>query len=186
MSSPSRTPNRYELPWVAMVGAMVVVLAAVGLVMGWRALNHDDAAVPVQTVDYHPWLRAARADGVLQALAPRRLPQGWRATSASYDSGTTPHWHLGMLTAENQYVGLDEEIAPRAQMVQQYVGGSPHRAGSLQIGGVSWQVWHNSRGDYGLVRELKARKGPLPETVVVDGSATPAQVRAYVASLTTR
>ncbi|WP_310964862.1 DUF4245 domain-containing protein [Nocardioides terrisoli] len=182
MPEPAK-PNRYELPVSSMVGAMLVVLAVIGAFVAWRALNRDNEGVRTPTVDYSGWVRAGRTDGRLQIVVPTPMPKGWRATSASYTAGVSPHWHLGVLTSGNEYVGIEEGIASVGSMVHQYVDPNAQHGKPVTIHGVRWQTWTDSGGDYAVVRHLKAPKGTYPETLLVVGSAAPAQVRSYAASL---
>jgi len=180
---PERAPNRYQLPLISMVGAMLVVLAFISVGRIWRAANHSDQGTTQPTVDYSGWVRSAKQDGRLEVLVPSTVPAGWRATSASYDSGVVPHWHLGMLIKDKTYVGLDESLSPMADMVSKYLSNGAKRGDVVTIRGQKWQSWTDSRGDYVLARSFAAPKGKLPEQILVGGSATPTQVRAYVASL---
>ncbi len=180
---PERAPNRYQLPLISMVGAMVVVLAFISVGRIWRAVTDADQGTTQPTVDYSGWVRSAKQDGRLQVLVPTMVPPGWRATSASYDSGVVPRWHLGMLIKDKTYVGLDESLMPMSDMVSKYVGKGGKRGAKVTIGGQQWQSWTNDQGDYLLSRSFAAPKGKLPEQIFVGGSATPDQVRSYVASL---
>lgn len=178
-----RNPNRYELPLSNMVGAMVVVLLVVGAFVGWRALNRDNSGVRVQPVDYSGWLKAAEQDHRLRAVTPHPLPHGWEATSASYRSGVSPHWHLGVLTPDQQYLGIEEGLAPASEQVAEYVDANAQRGPDVRVGGVTWRTWSDSQGDHALVRSFPAPRGDIPETLVVVGTAPIAQIRAYAASL---
>lgn len=180
---PPPRPNRYELPWTSMLGALAVVLGVVVVFVLWRAVNRDNEAVPPQTVDYRAWLSSVHSDGRLAGFAPGTLPDGWRPTSASYTSGPSPHWHLGVLTAAKQYVGLEEGLDPLSDQVDQYVDPAAKRGPDVRVGGRTWQTWTDAGGDYALVRQQRAPKGELPETVIVVGSASPDQIRAYAAAL---
>jgi hypothetical protein len=180
---PPRQPNRYELPWTSMLGALLVVVGVVGAFVVWRAINRDDAATPPETVDFKSWLASVHGDGKLHGFAPASMPSGWRATSASYTAGVSPHWHLGVLTDDGQYVGLEEGLDPLTDQVHQYVDPAATRGADVQVEGTTWQSWSDSGGDHALVRQLPAPKGDVPETVVVVGSASPSELRAYTASL---
>jgi len=180
---PERTPNRYQLPLISMVGAMIVVLAFVSVGRIWRSISNSDKATPQPTVDYSGWVRAAKQDGRLKVLVPMTVPSGWRATSASYDSGAVPHWHLGMLIDNLTYVGLDESLQPMGDMVSSYLSSGAKRGADVTIAGQVWQSWTDTRGDYALARSFAAPKGKFPEQILVGGSATPTQIREYVASL---
>lgn len=182
MSAP-RNPNRYELPLSNMVGAMVVVLLVVGAFVGWRALNRDNSGVGVQAVDYRAWLKAAVQDHRLAAVAPPSLPSGWTATSASYTSGVSPHWHLGVLTPDRQYVGIEEGLAPADEQVSQYVDANATRGPAVSIGGHRWQTYTDARGDHAFVRSFAAPRGGVTETLLVVGSAPVSQIRQYLLTL---
>jgi hypothetical protein len=149
----------------------------------WRSLNSDNEAVPVPTADYQSWVRASHQDGRLVTLAPPSLPEGWRATSASYNSGVSPHLHIGVLTADAKYIGLEEGIDSIDQQVQQYVDQNAKPGPSVKVGGHTWKTWTDSGGDYALGRQIKAPQGKYPQTVLVVGAAPAAQVREYAASL---
>jgi hypothetical protein len=180
---PPRQPNRYELPWTSMLGALVVVVGVVAAFVVWRAVNRDNEPVPPETVDFTPWLASVHDDGKLHGFAPASMPAGWRATSASYTAGVSPHWHLGVLTGDGQYVGLEEGIDPLTDQVHRYVDPAAKRGPDVQVDGDLWQSWTDSGGDYALVRQQPAPTGGVPETVVVVGSASRSQLRAYAASL---
>ncbi|MGN6783264.1 MAG: DUF4245 domain-containing protein [Marmoricola sp.] len=182
MAAP-RNPNRYELPMSNMVGAMVVVLLVVGAFVGWRALNRDNSGVGVQPVDYHAWLKAAVQDDRLAAVAPPSLPAGWTATSATYTSGVSPHWHLGVLTPDQQYVGLEEGLAPADEQVSQFVDANATQGPVVRIAGHRWQSYTDARGDHAYVRSFPAPRGGVKETLVIVGGAPVNQIRQYVASL---
>ena len=57
-----------------------------------------------------PGVGAGRACGRQARSCWRRtgLPLGWKATSATYTRGVSPTWHLGMLTDDAKYVGVEE------------------------------------------------------------------------------
>jgi len=166
-----------------MVGAMIVVLAFISVGRIWRAVSNSDQATEQPTVDYTGWVRSAKQDGRLKVLVPMTVPSGWRATSASYDSGAVPHWHLGMLINDKTYVGLDESLMPMDDMVSSYLSSGAKRGAEVRIAGQVWQSWTDTRGDYALARSFPAPKGKFPEQVLVGGSASPSQIREYVASL---
>jgi hypothetical protein len=91
----------------AMVGAMIAVLGLVAVLGGLKWLQHGDVPNPARTVSYTASLAEARAQAPFTVLAPEPVPAGLRATSVSWDP-VGPHkvWHLGFLTAGNDYLGL--------------------------------------------------------------------------------
>ncbi|MFL6106101.1 MAG: DUF4245 family protein [Marmoricola sp.] len=167
-------------PMMSGVIALAVALAAA---IGWYYLGRpDESQQPVQTVEWQPWVRAGRADHKLLLLAPSVLPQGWRATSASYLSGVSPHWHLGMLTGTGKFVGIDEARDTVADLVAANVDDNAVRGDDVEVGGVTWQTWTDEGGDYALVQTFVG-PGGNQENVVIVGSAPDAQIRSFAASL---
>ena len=105
------------------------------------------------------------------------MPAGWRATSVSYVPGRAPAWHLGMLTDQGSYVGIEESLATEKDVVEKFVDPDAERGDKVRLRGLTWRVWTDSGGDYALV--LSTRK----QTVLVGGSAGEKDVRALVGRL---
>ena len=166
-----------------MMSGIVALSVALVTAIGWYYLGRpDESQQPVQTVEWQPWVKAGRADHKLLLLAPDVLPKGWRATSASYQSGVSPHWHLGMLTGTGKFVGIDEARDTVANLVAEYVDDNAVKGDDIAIRGLTWQTWTDAGGDYALVRTFEGPNGD-PENVVIVGSAPEAQIRSFAASL---
>lgn len=181
-SAPERKPNRYELPLSNMVGAMAVVLVFVLAFVLVRALSRDNSSVQPEAVKYLPIAAQGRADGRIAVWAPPSLSKGWTATAARYDTGTNPHWHLSA-TDGNHYLGVEEGIDGLAAELHLALQGTPMSAGKVEISGVTWSVYTDTEGNYALARSMPSKTPRYPETLVVVGTTSPAQVRAYAASL---
>lgn len=167
-------------PFMSGIVALAVALVAA---IGWYYLGRpDESQRPVQTVEWKPWVKAGRADGKLQMVAPTALPSGWRATSAGYRSGVSPSWHLGMLTDGGKYVGVDEARDTVADLVEQYVDDNATRGADVEINGVTWQTWTDAGGDYALATTVDGPGGDQ-ENVLIGGSAPDAQIRSFAGSL---
>ena len=134
-----------------MIGAMLVLLVVIGGFVALRAVNRTQPVNPVQPVDYQQTLHYAKQTAGFPVLAPSRLPKGWRATSVSFVPKPV-RWHLGMLTGQNQYVGIEQSRSPAGTMVSTYVDTSAARGPQIQIGGRSWRIWTDSGGDTAVVR----------------------------------
>lgn len=165
-----RKPNRYELPWTSIVGAMLVTVAVVaGFVLVRGALRTNDAT-PVPTVEYSHLLRVGQEDGKLLMLSPKPMPAGWRATSAKYTGGAGARWHLGILTSSEKYVGIEEARSTVADLLGRSVRGEAVKGKPVKIDGVSWQSWRGETGDYVLTRSdgdvSVLVRGTAPATVV--------------------
>ena len=119
----------------------------------------------------------ARTAGTLFVFTPDPMPEGWRATSVSYVPGRAPTWHLGMLTDQGSYVGIEESLATEQDMVEKFVDPDAERGDKVRLRGLTWREWTDSGGDYALV--LSTRK----QTVLVGGSAGEKDVRALVGRL---
>jgi hypothetical protein len=178
-SGRARDPRSSSGLVVAMLVTVLVVLAFAA----FRAVTRDNDPTPVRTVDYTAVAKAARADKQLLVLAPDELPQGWMATSATYTPGASPTWHLGTLSGDRKYVGVEESRAGVQDLVEQHVDADAQRGKDVTVGGETWQTWTDAGGDYAVARTTKGRD-ERPETVLVVGSAPADQVRDLAGSLT--
>ena len=166
-----------------MMSGIVALAVALVTAIGWYYVGRpDESAQPVRTVEWKPWVKSGRADGKLALLAPRALPEGWRATSASYQSGVDPHWHLGMLTGNGKFVGIEEARDTISDLVEQYVDENATQGAEVEVDGLAWQTWTDAGGDYALVRSFEGPDGNQ-ENVIVVGSAPDAVIRDFVETL---
>jgi Protein of unknown function (DUF4245) len=145
--------GRYQRSAAGMVGAMLVLLAVVIAFVILRDLNRNDPANPVRAIDFASDVEFAREQAGFELLAPERLPEGWRATTARYVPGATERWHLGMLTEGGRYVGLEQSTASTESMVEDHVDESATRGRSVSVAGAEWTTWRDDGGDLALVRE---------------------------------
>ena len=180
MSQPASPHTQRSV--AGMIGAMIVAVVVAG---GWYLLGRPNEDVrPVPSVDWSAQVRAGRADQKLLTFAPPRLLPGWRANGALYSTGTDPHWHLGLLTDQGKYIGVDEGPTSVKDLVEQYVDPDAVQGADVRIGDRTWQSWTDRGGDYALTWSL--RSGTVPtESVVVVGSASQGSVIAFVKTLTT-
>jgi hypothetical protein len=161
---------------------LVCVLAVVGFA-AFRAVTRDNEPTPVRTVDYTRLMDLARADKLLQAPAPASLPEGWKATSVDYDDGPSPSWHLGTLTDDGRYVGVEEARSSIADLVEEHVDADAERGEDVTIGGETWQAWTDAGGDYAVARSLPAT-GEAVESWIVVGTAPAGEIRDFAGTLT--
>ncbi len=174
---------RYERTPGGLVGAMLVTVLAVLAFVAFRAVTTDKEPTPVRAVDYTSALASARADQRLVVLAPERLPLGWQATSATYTRGVLPTWHLGLLTDDAKYVGVEEARASIADLVDEHVDPDADRGPDVTIAGETWQSWTDSGGDYAVARALGSGE-PTAEAVLVVGTASEDEIRDFAGTLT--
>jgi hypothetical protein len=105
----------------------------------------------VRTVQYEQALGFAREQADFPLVAPDSLPAGWRATSAEFvpEPG---RWHLGLLTDEDRYVGLEQSRRPVEKMIETYVDPEAVRGREVEVDGEPWRTWTDGAGDTALVR----------------------------------
>ncbi len=174
--------SRYQRSTGGLVGAMIITVLAVGVFTVVRGTNTDRQDTPVRSVDYSASVRAAQAEGRLRIWAPPTLPTGWKATSASYTGGRNPAWHLGLLTADGDYVGVEQSRDTPAALVEEFVDADAERGADVTIAGQTWQTWRDAGGDYAVVRSLDVT-GAAGESLLVVGSAPAGTVRGLAARL---
>ena len=161
-----------------LVGAMLVLVV---LVVGYtvlRSVTSNDPEPSVQSVDFATQVPAARKAAAFDLVAPARLPTGWRATSVGYTDSPASHWHIGVLTDKDRYVGLEQGNQDVRSAVEQYVDPDATRGGTAQVGGLSWRRYTDTKNDTALVR-----RAGRTTTLVVGHDVPRAQLEAYVASL---
>lgn len=171
-----RKPNRYELPMMTIVAAMLVTLVVViGFVLVRGALRTNEPT-QVPTVEYSHLLQSGKEDGKLLMLSPQPMPSGWRATSAQYRGGAGPTWHLGILTSDGKYVGIDEARSSVGDLVAKVVR-EPEQGEPVEIDGTTWQSWRGETGDYALTRAEE------DVAIVVRGTTAATVVQGFVKRL---
>jgi len=174
----SEQPGRYQRSTGGMVGAMIVLVAVVVGWVGFRAVTSDKPVRPERTVDYARSVPAARKAARFDLVAPPRLPEGWRATTVTFTPGPDQHWHLGVLTDEDRYVGLEQADDSVSSMVEEYVDEAAERGDSVDVAGTGWSTYTDDGGDLALVR----RQGRTT-TLVVGHEVPQSELTAYAASL---
>ena len=152
---------------VAVLGALVLALWGFGQFF----TNTPDTAV--KPIDYAAAVKSARPTAQFELLAPAALPKGWVATSAKFTPET---WHLGVVTDDEEYVGLEQRKVDARDLIEVYAKGSK-AAGTATLGGETWNVRTGPDDDVTFVRTESGL------TTLVTGEAPRAEVEAYVSSL---
>ncbi|MFT2019188.1 DUF4245 domain-containing protein [Streptomyces sp. 796.1] len=154
----------------------VVCLVAMGI---YVFIPHDDSKDPIKTVNTRVEVDQVRRAAPYPVAAPEGLPTGWRATSVSYrgksDFGAV--WHLGYLTPDKEYIGVEQSDSPRAD---RYVADVTHKAkpagGEVEVDGRKWTRYRGEKYD-ALVHKVPGA------TTVVTGTAPDADLLLMVRSL---
>ena len=172
----SEQPGKYQRSTGGLVGALIVsVVVVVGFVL-LRDLGRDEVERPVEEVDYQGVLEFTRDQVDFQPLAPASLPEGWRATSARMTPAPAA-WHLGVLTDQDRYIGLEQSRSSEEQLVQRYVDEEAVEGDPVTIDGQTWRTWTDEGGDNALTRTSQG------VTVLVVGTPDQDLLVDYAASL---
>ena len=128
---------------------------------------------PERRVDLGDAVAGARAAATFDVIAPKSLPKRWIATSARFGAEA---WHLGVLTADDKYIGLEQTTTSVKGIVDDFAPKS-RPAGTAQLAGSAWQVRTESDGDRVYVRDFGGT------SVLVIGSARRSELERYISSL---
>ena len=186
----SEQPARRETSFAGLLGALLVLLLGIGAFVVLRDVNRVDPGSPVQAVDYAQPARFAQRVAEFELLAPRELPEGWISTSVRFeDDPEEQSWHVGLLTDEQRYIGLEQAERTVAAMVADFVDEEAVEAGEVDVDGTTWARWTDperdpeadpaeaSEGDLALVGETDGA------TTLVVGTVSQDQLTEVVASL---
>ncbi|TCC39602.1 DUF4245 domain-containing protein [Kribbella sindirgiensis] len=120
-----------------MVFALVICLAVVAflITVTWRPKKEAEP----KAVEYTAQLQDARK-AASWVRGPEPMPSGWTATSVEF---RTPQqepitWHLGIVTNEKKYVGLEQSNVSGGKYVAEKLGRTSDD-GTTSVGGVTWQ-----------------------------------------------
>lgn len=147
----------------------LIILALWGLGKFFTRTPDD----PVKAIDYATVVSQARPAADFALVAPDSLPSGWKATSARFEPNS---WQLGVLTDDEEYIGLFQVKVGIDRAVDRFADGSKD-AGSAEIAGEAWTVRKGPKDRLTYVR----REGGL--TTLINGTASRSVIEDYVSSL---
>ena len=178
-------PSRYNRSFGGLVAAMIATVVFVAAYVGFRALTRDQPDIEPH-VDYVSCVGYLQEADV-QVVYPRNLPPGWRATSISFERGAPPQWRMGMVTDDDEFVGVVQDQDDVDDLLDHYVDPSPRQGDDASpentLGATTWQTWSDTGGDHAFSTVLDT--GPLAgQTLLVYGSASVADQEAVVGLLT--
>ncbi len=159
----------------------VVVLSLIVLGIWVFGLLHTETPEdPIgESVPYADTAASAREVATYPLLAPANLPTDWRVNGVRFTPSGTQSWHLGVLTDENRYIGLEQEKVSADDLVQTHAEGA-QEAGTLDVDGVVWQRYDGPGKSVTLVQET-----PDVTTLVTTSTAPLEDVENFVRRLTT-
>lgn len=134
---------------------------------------------PLREVDPRGTVEAFAADQP-DVPVPGALPEGWRATSASYTGGQAA-LRVGWVTPQTQYAEYSASSAEREQFLEATVGEDVEQLAPVTVDGQTWQQLRESDGSLSLTRSYgattvvlgsKRATAPLEELLVLLRSLT--------------
>jgi hypothetical protein len=134
-----------------MVFALVICLVVVAflILVTWRS---KPAETP-KAVEYTAQLQDARTVAAW-VRGPEPMPTGWTATSVEFlkPDQEPMTWHLGVVTTEKKYVGLEQSNVTSGKFLAEKLGRTSDD-GTSTVAGVTWQrkVLLDRKGEDALV-----------------------------------
>jgi hypothetical protein len=155
------------------IRTMVVFGALILALYGIGQLFTSTPETVVKAIDYEEVVAQARPAATFPLAAPADLPDGWRATSARFQANG---WHLGVLTDDDDYVGLEQLTASADRAVDRFAEDSKDD-GTAEVAGETWTVRTGPDGRVTYVRNADGL------TTLVNSSAPRSVVEDYIESL---
>ncbi|WP_229051496.1 DUF4245 domain-containing protein [Aeromicrobium sp. Leaf350] len=178
MSSPAPQRSRGN-PAIGDIVRSVVVMGLIVLAIWAFGLLHTNTPDdPVRDVEYASTATSARQAATYPLLAPASLPKDWRANGVRFTPGGTQPWHLGVLTADDRYIGLEQEKVELDDLLEVHADGATE-AGTVEIAGATWQRFDGPKDRITLVQVT-----PEVTTLVTTSTAPFEDVERYVTLLT--
>ena len=173
--TPTGRPNARMLQTVGdMVRSILVVLAAVAVIL---FLTHRATPDPVQEVSITNPLILAKISSGFPILVPQGQ-EGYRLTSARWETSKPGVWHLGYVTPQTNYVQLEQSATKDLDFIADQLTGTA-KSGTELIRGVPWTAYTGS-GKAALVRTING------VTTAVTGTAPMAELVRVANSLATQ
>ncbi|MFT2815705.1 DUF4245 domain-containing protein [Leifsonia sp. A12D58] len=132
-----KTVNNLVLSMLVTVAAVVIIVLAV-----------PRSNTPIErNIDYATTASQVQI-GIPDPIVSPVLPGGWRANSAEWrtaagSADNVPSWNIGLLTPENQYIGLSQALGANAT----WIANQLQRQAAVEttsIDGVTWDVYRNT------------------------------------------
>ncbi len=171
---PSSRGNPASGDIIRSVLLLAVVVVLVGWIGGWFG---SDARLEQEPVDYVDVAGQAADGASYRPLVPAELPDGWRATQATWDPGTE-HWHLGLLTDDDDYVGVEQATGLGEDDLLATYAENADPAGQVELAGRPWRLFTDDTND----RTTLARSD-AGVAVLVTGGVAQDELAAFVESL---
>jgi hypothetical protein len=173
-------PKRVSATVFDMVRSLGVLAVVVALTLIFvPGLLHPSKSQRYQPVSYSDYTEGFQQVTGLRALVPTGLAKPWYANGGTLvHAGKDAHLHIGWVTPTNEYAALEESNTTSRPFIEAVLGEQGLTVtGTQQIDGATWDRRVSARGENSLSHKV----GGI--TVVITGSATPAQEAELAASL---
>lgn len=174
-------PGKYQRSAGGLVAALVITVVGVGGLLWVLGLFRSDTELEPETVDYLGIVGEAQ-DSRLDPVYPGSLPDDWQPTAFRVEPGSKPAFELNLLTDDDNFVGIRQESAAVAAMLEEYVVEETSPTDVYSSPGSvaeAWQGYEDEDGDTAYATEVG------DQTVLVYGSASPAELQGLIDRLTT-
>lgn len=135
-----RVQNRADRAKARTLTNMVWALLACFLVVGFLAVvTWRPKSEKVRTIPYTAQLADAKK-AAPWVRGPEPMPAGWSATSVEFRAPEQSPitWHLGIVTTEKKYVGLEQSNVTNKRFLSDELG-KTEDDGTSTVAGVVWQ-----------------------------------------------
>jgi hypothetical protein len=167
---------------------LYALLASVALVAAIVLLVPRSEGSLLDPVDYATVAESAQSSMPVPLAVPD-LPEGWTSNAAEIRTAPSDgviSWYIGLISPEQEYVGLTQAVeANPSWLADQVAGGLA--SGVVDLDGVEWTVYDNRSGASGqdevgnVEYALTAESGD--STFVVFGTAEPEEIEVVARSI---
>lgn len=183
-TQPSGTPGRYQRSAAGLVVSLVVTVVAIGGILYFMGIFRSDFESKPTPVDYLDTVEALQLSGQTPVY-PAQLPEGWIATSVRVPTEPEPYFMVGMLTEDDEFVGVRQEDASFGALLAGSVDEETEQADGYTVPDSvgrplarEWEGYTDSGGDTAYLAEVG------DETVMVYGAAPAEDLHAVIDALT--
>src|SRR5699024_10972737 len=131
--------SRGNPPWGDMPRSVVAWGLRLGGLVAVGVHSRPTRRSPGRPVDWTATVAGGRDAVDYPVLAPSQLPEGWRATSARVKPGEDHAWHLGVLTDDDEYLGLEQATVAETTLIKKFAEDSTP-SGKMRVNGEQWQL----------------------------------------------